>query len=139
MISGPLYGRRYDNHTQGDAALIDNQQFLLDTCFFYPSIDTMTNDCLAHAVNFALRYPIFTNREQLVRLMQKRMHYSKERAKYAKAKSGVSLKAFTDFFLFGNEVYSLIPLNEPYTLDSPKSTLGNLREAIAQHLGYGAD
>jgi hypothetical protein len=35
--------------------------------------ERLFNDCLVHAVNFALRYPWFTCREQVVRLMCKRM------------------------------------------------------------------
>jgi hypothetical protein len=38
-----------------------------------PQNERLFNDCLVHAVNFALRHPWFTCREQVVRLMYKRM------------------------------------------------------------------
>lgn len=69
MITGRLYGRRYYRHLEGDATQIVDQKFFTDTFFAYPDIDENTNDCLVHAVNYALRYPLFTDREQLVRLI----------------------------------------------------------------------
>lgn len=39
--------------------------------------------------------------------------------------------------LFNNQAYSLDPFGDPFTFDSPLSTVGSLREVVANHLGYG--
>jgi len=50
-----------------------------------------------HAVNYALRCAFFTCREQINRLMQKKLHLTLEQAKAKKILGGVPIKAFTNF------------------------------------------
>jgi len=75
-VAGPLYGKRRFNHVTANAKDYKNQEFFEDLVFTYPEVNQDTNDCLVLAVNFALRHPLFTHRQQLIRLMQKRQHIS---------------------------------------------------------------
>jgi hypothetical protein len=93
---------------------------------FYPSINLKTNDCLVHVINYALRYPLFTDREQVVRLVMKRLKSTLEDAQLAKAESGVSIDAFKDFFLHGHTVYSLAPLTRMHTFQDEGNLVGTL-------------
>ena len=71
------------------------------------SLNLNANDCLVHAVNFALRYPWFTDREQVVRLMQLRCKEKRITVALDKSRLGVSVEAMKRFFLFGSSAYSL--------------------------------
>ena len=70
------------------------------------------NDCLVHAVNFALRYPWLTDREQVLRLMQRRCHKTLQKVSRDKKMFGVPIEAFQEFFLFGSSAYSLRKIHE---------------------------
>jgi hypothetical protein len=51
---------------------------LADAIFFFENESALNTDCLVHAVNYALRYPFFVSREQVVRLMALRGKKSME-------------------------------------------------------------
>ena len=40
-------------------------------CFFPGELGKSLTDCLVHAINFALRYPFYTNREQVIRQIRR--------------------------------------------------------------------
>jgi hypothetical protein len=90
------------------------QCFNLDTFFHEQESDNgkFLNDCLTHAVNFALRFPYFVSREQVQRLMQLRLKYSVETSSNLKMCGGVPITVFTDFFLKDGYAYSLSLLDE---------------------------
>ncbi len=70
FVSGYYYTK--GNHHQ----VFKPEQVRADRTFLHfkvPLQERLFNDCLVHAVNFALRHPCFTCREQVVRLMFKRM------------------------------------------------------------------
>ena len=75
--------------------------------FFINSNDRCTNDCLVHAVNFALRCKWFVAREQVVRLIQARAKMTKEKAEAQKVKGGVSPANFKNFAIVDGKSLSL--------------------------------
>ena len=66
-----------------------------------------SNDCLAHSLNFALRYPWFTCREQLLRLVQLRRKETLEVAKRMKIDGGIPLSVMKDIAVVNGESISL--------------------------------
>ena len=62
FLTGFLYKRHQVK--QYDPAIIASA-----THFFEPALNVSTNDCLVHAINYALRCPWFVAREQVVALM----------------------------------------------------------------------
>ena len=137
MVKGRLYGTKYYKHVEGDAALISDKYLREDELFNYPSIDAEANDCLVHVVNYALRYPLFTDREQVIRLVMKRLKSNLEDAQLAKAETGVSIDAFRDFFLHGHTVYSLAPLTRMHTFQDEGTIVSTLKGILREHLGSG--
>ena len=123
MVKGRLYGTRYYKHVEGDASLLSDKYLRENEFFSYPSINLKTNDCLVHVINYALRYPLFTDREQVVRLVMKRLKSTLEDAQLAKAESGVSIDACRDFFLYGHTVYSLAPLTKMHSFKDKVATI----------------
>lgn len=116
MYKGRLYGTRYYKHTKGDSSEVSGNKYLQeDEVFTYKDVDTLANDCLIHAINFALRFPHFTDREQVIRLAMKRLKKTMEEAQVVKAETGVAVEAFKDFFLFGRTVYSLAAITKVHT------------------------
>ena len=107
--------------------------------FTYESVDALANDCLIHAINFALRFPHFTSREQVIRLAMKRLKKTKEEAQVMKAETGVSVDAFKDFFLFGRTVYSLANITRVHTFKEEGSPVKTLKGLLQKHLGSGED
>lgn len=67
----------------------------------------LTNDCIGHAVNYGVRGPLFTNREQLQRLASIRGKKKKSHIDENKLKGGLSVHIFKDFLIQGNTSYSL--------------------------------
>lgn len=74
------------------------------------------NDCFPLAINYAMRFPWFTSRSQVVRLMQKRCKISLEDAKKKKVDGGVPASAFKDFYLKDNLSHSLVKLPLEYDI-----------------------
>jgi hypothetical protein len=68
---------------------------------FFPveKTDQRGMDCFPNAVNFLLREPLFTSREQICRLIEKNQKKSFEKACKMKQKGGVFPHFFKDFFL----------------------------------------
>ncbi len=67
---GHIYSYRYFNDKLCNGADVKNHSFF-DTVSYFEwtkEFNIELNDCLIHAVNFALRFPWFTHREQVVRL-----------------------------------------------------------------------
>ena len=58
-----------------------------------------TNDCLVHALNYALGHPWFTRREQIVRQIFKRKGCTFQEAIEQKVFGGISGKQLTNFAL----------------------------------------
>jgi hypothetical protein len=52
------------------------------------------NDCLAIAINYALRCNYFTNKEQVVRFMKHQLKTSIDDAKKTKVKKGIDMRCF---------------------------------------------
>ena len=103
-----LYSYRYFNDRVVNGDQVKRQSFLKPHAFFSHScLKLDANDCLVHAVNFALRHPWFTDREQIVRLMQKRCKETIPKAIQQKGSLGVSVSAMKDFFILGSAAYSL--------------------------------
>ena len=86
-IKGWLYGRKT---WRLEYAL----EKLTEATFFFENESALNTDCLVHAVNYALRYPFFVSREQVVRLMALRGKMSLESVTNKKSLSGVSPTIF---------------------------------------------
>ena len=56
--------------------------------------ETMFNDCIVHAVNYALRFCYFRRREQVINFLKKRQHCSSDRAIEMKVKQGLPVSIF---------------------------------------------
>ena len=83
---GILYSYRYFNDRVCNGLDVKRYTYFSPDAYFpFKDVKADTNDCLVHAVNFALRYPWFTNREQVVRLRRVRSHKDIEQAKQEKA------------------------------------------------------
>ena len=81
-----------------------------DRFFFEACKRENTNDCLIHALNYALGCPWFTTREQVVRLIFKRRHFSWEEAIDQKVRGGVTPSQLTQFAVVNNQSWSLVEL-----------------------------
>jgi hypothetical protein len=66
FVTGYYYSKGYHNQVFRPEQVGTNRSFLH---FSVPHNERLFNDCLVHAVNFALRHPWFACREQVVRLM----------------------------------------------------------------------
>ena len=86
-IKGWLYGRK-------TWRLEYAPEKLTEATFFFENESALNTDCLVHAVNYALRYPFFVSREQVVRLMALRGKMSLESVTNKKSLSGVSPTIF---------------------------------------------
>ena len=64
-LKGWLYSKKYRTLEYAPEKLTDvNRKHFFEHCQ-----KVITNDCLVHAVNFALKYPWFVQREQVIRLV----------------------------------------------------------------------
>jgi hypothetical protein len=86
--TGWLYGRKPIEYAP---------EKLAGAVFFFENEDKLSTDCLVHAVNYALRFPFFVSREQVVRLVALRSKKSTSLATKKKVDAGVPVSAFTDF------------------------------------------
>lgn len=93
-----------------------------DATWFAAYEPSLTNDCLVHAVNFALKCPFFVDRQQVIRLMMKNLKKTEEQVNNIKVLQGVPAKAFKNFCVVNGEVLSLEKLAEFSTIVSTKST-----------------
>jgi hypothetical protein len=100
--TGWLYGRR-------TRVLRYNPKLITGNIgdYFHVENKAETNDCLVHAVNYALRCAFFVQREQVVRLMMKKLKITLEEAKAKKILGGVPAKVFTNFAVVNGETLSL--------------------------------
>jgi len=99
--TGWLYGRR--THRLEYAP-----EKVAGATFFFDCDKTLSTDCLVHAVNYALRFPFFVAREQVVRLMALRLKRSLEVAGSKKSEGGVPPSAFIDFCVLDGRSLSLV-------------------------------
>lgn len=81
--------------------------------------ETMLNDCLTLAVNQLLRHRFFVQREQVQRLWKESLHWENKRVDAKKVDYGVSITAYREFFVKGNDVFSIVKVvrfedKEPY-------------------------
>lgn len=65
-------------------------------------ISAKYNDCLVHAVNCALRFPWFRTRQQVLRLMKRRMKQKLIDVEATKVEQGVPFRVMRDFYLLKN-------------------------------------
>lgn len=100
--TGWLYGRK-------TRVLCYNPKLITGNISDYFHVENRkeTNDCLVHAVNYALRCAFFVHREQVVRLMQKKLKITLEEARAKKVLGGVPIKAFSNFAVVNGEALSL--------------------------------
>jgi hypothetical protein len=105
FISGYYYSKGFHYQTYKPELVLTDRTFLH---YCLPVTERLYNDCLIHSVNFAMRHPWFTCREQVVRLMHKRMKKGDmSLAQEFKTESGVRINHMKDFFLDGSVSYSL--------------------------------
>jgi hypothetical protein len=67
----------------------------------------MGYDCVPKTLNFALRCPFFTHREQVVRLINKCGKINVDQAKDQKIQGGVAMSQLKDFAIVGDKALSL--------------------------------
>jgi len=101
FVKGLLYGKKFSKELYAPNHLLDR------STIFHFNQESTTNDCMVHAVNYALRYPWFVSREQVIRLMAARLKVSKENAAKKKIDGGVAANSFRDFCVINNEALSL--------------------------------
>ena len=100
FISGFYYTKGFHYQRFEPEKVEIDQSFLH---YSVPHSERLFNDCLVHAVNFALRHPWFTCREQVVRLMCKRMKKGDiSVAQQFKRDGGVRINHMQNFLLCGN-------------------------------------
>ena len=102
---GWLYNHSDFKVIQEDASILTLPGTFLVGCF---DDEISTNDCVIHALNYALSHPWFTRREQVVRQIHKRLKGTFEDAIKQKVRGGVTGKQLTQFALVGNEAWSLV-------------------------------
>ena len=106
---------------------------LSDSAFFFEHAQDdnfITNDCLVHAVNFALRFPWFTCREQIERLINTKSKKGQATSIERKAKGGVSVNIFKDFVVKENNLAISVDPNPVFTMTMPKQF--NIESIMAQ-------
>ena len=67
----------------------------------------MGYDCVPKTLNFALRCPFFTQREQVVRLINKCGKMNVDQAKEQKIQGGVAMSQLKDFAIYDDRALSL--------------------------------
>ena len=77
---------------------------------FFPSCSNknfLAFDCLIKTINFLMGFPLFTLREQGVRLIMKECHRNLEEAEIMKSKGGIPIECMRDFAVDDTHAYSL--------------------------------
>jgi hypothetical protein len=98
LTTGWLYGRKPIEYAP---------EKLADATFFFECDDKLSTDCLVHAVNYALRFPFFVLREQVVRLAALRTKLNPSKIAQKKCNAGVPVSAFTNFAVVNGNSLSL--------------------------------
>ena len=71
--------------------------------YFFPNDSNQLGyDCLPKTLNYALRCPFFTHREQVVRLISKAGRMNFTSAENQKTNGGVTMKQLDNFLILGN-------------------------------------
>jgi len=76
---------------------------------FFPSCSNknlLAYDCLIKTVNFIMGFPLFTLREQGIRMIMKERHRNLEKAAIIKMKGGIPMECMTNFAVDDNFAYS---------------------------------
>ena len=76
---------------------------------FFPSCSNknlLAYECLVKTINFLMGFPLFTLREQGVRLIMQERHRNHEVAKIIKSKGGIPIECMRDFAVDDNNAYS---------------------------------
>ena len=99
-------GRMYDNAV----ATPYDPHNLLDRSkiWFEPAKNDTVQDCLVHAFNYMVRFPLFTDREQLFELAKERGRRSNLYTADRKMKAGYAPSKFSHFVVKGNKCYELV-------------------------------
>jgi hypothetical protein len=98
LTTGWLYGRKPIEYAP---------EKLVNATFFFEGEDKLTTDCLVHAVNYALRFPFFVQREQVMRLVGLRGKVNSSLASKYKCNAGVPPSSFVDFAVVAGSSLSL--------------------------------
>ena len=80
--------------------------------FFPKDISVSLNDCIVHAINFCLRFPWFTQREQAYRLIKENNHRTEAQIAATKVQLGYKVEDFDDFAVHGDKSFSLTMLSD---------------------------
>ena len=78
--------------------------------FFPEDNNQLGYDCIPKTLNFALRCPFFTHREQVVRLINKAGRMSLESAEKQKIEGGVSMSQLYDFIIVEDRALTLLKM-----------------------------
>ena len=98
LTTGWLYGRKPIEYAP---------EKLSGAVFFFEGENKLNTDCLVHAVNYALRFPFFVQREQVMRLGALRIKINSSIIFKKKCDAGVAISAFTDFAVVAGNSLSL--------------------------------
>ena len=81
--------------------------------YFFPEDNNQLGyDCIPKTLNFALRCPFFTHREQVVRLINKAGRMSFESAEKQKIDGGVSMSQLYDFIIVEDRALTLLKMTK---------------------------
>ena len=108
----------------------DTQTIFNRKVFFYGYQDQHLNDCVVHSVNFALRGPFFTCREQIIRLMRHVQDLGHQAALIQKASCGVKMKLFNDFVITQEKDDNDMPVGQHLLLSFNKVLDVNPRDEL---------
>ena len=80
---------------------------------FFPECSNknlLAYDCLVKTTNFMMGFPLFTMREQGIRLIMNEHHKSEEKAAIIKMKGGIPMECMEDFAVDDHSAYSFVKL-----------------------------
>ena len=96
-----------------NAAMLQASAAANSRAVFFPACSNknfLAYDCLPKTYNFMVGFPLFTLREQAVRLIMKECHRSLEAAAEIKKKGGIPIECMRDFAVDDHKVYSFTKL-----------------------------
>ena len=91
-VRGPLF-KNASNRVYDPSQILNRQSF-----FFEPalSLPYLSQDCMIFAVDYAFRYPVFTNRRQVHRLAKRVLKRADKELMDVKASKGYNLSMFSE-------------------------------------------
>ena len=79
-----------------------------EALWFVGPHDQSLNDCLVHALNYAVGFPYFVCREQLLRVVQAVLHLSRAEVLRNKSQRGINIGAFHGAIADRTKVYDIV-------------------------------